>query len=98
MSCSVSGLAVTPFSENVTATTKNINIENAVTDKSPNPIEESWGLGRELVEVAARVAEGAIEVATNCLRQVIKVFGIEKVFEALDLLPEHQKLAIDSIG
>lgn len=106
MACSVSGLAVTApsvtvnsdFLENVTATTKNLDIENAVTKSSTNPVEKIWGVARELAEVAARVAEGAIEVATNSLRQVIKSFGIDKVFEALDSLPEHQRLAIEGIG
>ncbi|OCQ90412.1 hypothetical protein BCD67_00215 [Oscillatoriales cyanobacterium USR001] len=64
----------------------------------PNPREESWRLGCELAEVAAQIAEGAIERAKNRLQQVIKSFGVCKVLDALGLLPEHQRLAIEGLG
>ncbi|CBN58283.1 hypothetical protein OSCI_3720002 [Kamptonema sp. PCC 6506] len=86
-------------SEVVTAPPLNIqNTAEAVTESSANPTEKVWGVARELADVAARVAEGAIEVATNCLRQVIESFGIDEVFAALDGLPEHQRLAVEGLG
>jgi hypothetical protein len=86
-------------SEFVTAPPVNIqNTAEAVTQKSATPIEKVWGVARHLAEVAARVVEGALEAATNCLIQAIESFGIEEVWAALESMPEHQRLAVESVG
>ncbi len=77
---------------------RDINTAEAVTENQTNPIEKVWGVTRELAHIAARVAEGATEMAKACLQQAIKRLGIEIIFDAIDLLPEHERLAIEGLG
>lgn len=101
MACAASGLAVTRLSdplENVTAPSKNRDIESPVTTSSAHPIEKLWGVARELAEVAFWVAEGMADSAKTCLHHVLNRHGRSPVMEALSSLSAEQRVALSSLG